>query len=83
MVSAVKKIPGVSSAQLVSRDAFLENFSKYFPQLSSDLASLDADSVPRYVKVRVKGEDEPEVQERLGSSRASSWSSSTKPVLAG
>ena len=34
VVSAVKKVSGVSSAQLVSKDSFLENFSKFFPQLS-------------------------------------------------
>ena len=65
VVSAVRKIPGVSAVQLVSRDAFLENFSKYFPQLSTELATLDADTIPRYLKVKVPTDREIEVQERL------------------
>lgn len=52
VLSAVKKIPGVASAQLVSKEAFIENFSKYFPQLSAELALLEADTIPRYVKVK-------------------------------
>lgn len=52
VLSAVKKIPGVTSAQLVSKDVFVENFSKYFPQLSAELSSLEADTIPRYVKVK-------------------------------
>lgn len=65
VLSAVKKIPGVDSAQLVSRDAFLENFSKYFPQLTNELASLDPDTVPRYVKVKVSASRDTEVQGKL------------------
>ncbi|MBI3556533.1 MAG: hypothetical protein HY074_09745 [Deltaproteobacteria bacterium] len=65
VLSAVKKIPGVGSAQLVSRDAFLSNFSKYFPQLSDAVSTLEADTIPRYVKVKVSGENEAGVQSRL------------------
>lgn len=53
MLSAVKKVPGVASAQLVSKDAFLENFSRYFPQLSTELAALDPEAIPRYLKIKV------------------------------
>lgn len=52
VLSAIKKLPGVNSVQLVSKDVFIENFSKYFPQLSSELATLEADTIPRYVKVK-------------------------------
>lgn len=65
VVSAVRKVPGVRSAQLVSRDAFLGNFSKYFPQLSSELSTLDADTIPRYIKVKVDGDDEASIERQL------------------
>ena len=71
VLSAVKKIPGVGSAQLVSRDAFLSNFSKYFPQLSDAVSTLEADTIPRYVKVKVSGsgdgDADAQVQSRLQS----------------
>lgn len=69
VLSAVRKIPGVGSAQLVSRDAFLSNFSKYFPQLSNELSTLDPDTVPRYVKIKVNSEREVDVQNKLQSLR--------------
>lgn len=65
VVSAVKKLPGVTSAQLVSKEAFLENFSKYFPQLAGELSTLEADTIPRYVKVKFNGAGEAEMQSKL------------------
>ncbi|MBI3542793.1 MAG: hypothetical protein HY075_05900, partial [Deltaproteobacteria bacterium] len=65
VLSAVKKIPGIASAQLVSREAFLDNFAKYFPQLSGELATLESDTIPRYVKVKVREDEEAAVQDRL------------------
>jgi cell division protein FtsX len=53
ILSAVKKTPGVAAAQMVSKDAFLDNFSRYFPALSSELSGLDAEAIPRYVKARL------------------------------
>lgn len=54
ILSAVRKVPGVTSAQLVSKDSFLENFSKYFPQLSAELTTLDPETIPRFVKVKAE-----------------------------
>jgi len=69
VVSAVRKIPGISSAQLVSKDAFLRNFSKFFPQLAAQLTgsleNLDADTIPRYVKVKANVDTATELQSRL------------------
>lgn len=56
VLSAIKKVPGVTGAQLVSKEVFVENFSKYFPQLSAELATLEADTVPRYIKVKADDE---------------------------
>ncbi|MEW6055748.1 MAG: permease-like cell division protein FtsX [Bdellovibrionota bacterium] len=65
VVSAVKKVSGVSSAHLISKDAFLENFSRYFPQLSSELATLEADTIPRFIKVKVAAHREQSAQKDL------------------
>jgi len=65
VLSAVKKVPGVSSAQLVSKDVFVSNFSKYFPQLSSELATLEVDTIPRYVKVKVENAKIEEIQGKV------------------
>lgn len=67
VLSAVKKIPGVSSAQLVSRDTFVANFSKYFPQLSNELSTLDPETIPRYLKVKVDAARSTNVEQRLKS----------------
>jgi cell division transport system permease protein len=67
VLSAVKKVPGVASAQLVSRDAFLANFSRFFPRLSSELATIDADTIPRYLKIKVAEQDEAALQANLSS----------------
>lgn len=53
VLSGVQKISGVENAQLVSKDAFIDNFQKYFPSLAKGLGELDADSIPRYIKIRV------------------------------
>lgn len=58
----IREVPGVMSATLVSKDAFVENFSKFFPQLARDLTSLDSDAIPRYVKVKVAAGSEEEVK---------------------
>lgn len=65
ILSAVRKIGGVVSAQLISKDAFLENFSKYFPQLSTELASVDSDTIPRYLKIKVSDGTAKNVEDRL------------------
>lgn len=65
VLSAIKKVKGVSEAQLVNKNAFLANFSKLFPQLSKDMQTLDEDVVPRYVKVNVQKNNSQEVQTRL------------------
>jgi cell division protein FtsX len=65
VLSAIRKIPGVASAQLVSKDAFIENFAHYFPQMAGDLATLDADTIPRYVKVKADGGTEAQVQTKI------------------
>lgn len=54
VLSAIRKIPGVGNAQLVSRDAFLRNFSKYFPKLTNEVANIDLDVIPRYIKVSAR-----------------------------
>ena len=65
VLSAVRKMPGVESAQMVSKDVFVENFSKLFPKLSGEVAALEADTIPRFVKVRARTSRMTDVQERL------------------
>lgn len=52
VLAAIKNIPGVTKVDLVSKDAFAKKISGMFPQISNDLAGVDTDVLPRYVKVR-------------------------------
>ncbi|HRK02744.1 MAG TPA: permease-like cell division protein FtsX, partial [Oligoflexia bacterium] len=54
VLSGVKKISGVQSAQLVSKDAFISNFQRYFPSLAKGLEELELDTIPRYIKVKAE-----------------------------
>ena len=57
VVSGIKKIPGVSQAELISKEAFVSRFSKIFPQMATDLSSIDMEAVPRYVRIKLKANE--------------------------
>lgn len=65
VLSAVRKVKGVSQAQLVNKSAFLGNFAKFFPQLSDGVQGLEEDVIPRYIKVKVQKEGSQEVQAKV------------------
>lgn len=69
LVSAVQKLNNVSDVKIVTKDHFIKNFKKIFPELAKDLTRdleanptnlSDAGLIPRYIKVKVsesKGHD--------------------------
>lgn len=53
-LSAVRKTPGVKDAELVTREDFTKRFSSLFPAGGGDLAQLDPEAVPRYLRVEAE-----------------------------
>lgn len=65
ILSAVKKVQGVSSAQLVSKESVLSNMGKYFPTLSQEISAIDSDAIPRYIKIKTNETESSKLNRRL------------------
>lgn len=65
LVNQIEKISGVKSAQSISREAFMSQFSKFFPQLSKDISSLDSELIPRYIKIQANADSVDEIKRQV------------------
>lgn len=65
LVAQIEKIKGVKNVKAISRDEFMKQFSKFFPQLSKDISTLDTELIPRYIKIQANANSVDDIKRQV------------------